>query len=180
MKLNNTLLLVFSISLLLYSLISDAKHQLKFYDPVIVKLKGTIKNLTFPGPPNYENINTGDDAEKCPYLILDQPIDVTTKQSLSENQKFSYADEKNIQLIQLAVGTDSVWPLMKDGKHVNVEGELYEAFTGHHHTRVLMYVKDAHKESSAPKHLLKNIRIQCEPDHGFCEIVLKKPSHENS
>lgn len=165
MKLIKILLIFAYISISLYTQICSAKTVRKYYGSVQEELIGTIYKLTFPGPPNYEDIKNGDRSETCPYLVIDYPIDVFTKQSVP-------IDFQHVQLIQLAIGEKSHWKLLKDGMRVKVKGELYEAHTGHHHTRVLMLVDDAQLEKSKPMFSIDKSRIICGSDNGFCEIHL--------
>jgi hypothetical protein len=49
------------------------------YEPDLVSLNGKIIRKTFPGPPNYENIKTGDQPETYWILILTTPLCVNAK-----------------------------------------------------------------------------------------------------
>lgn len=140
----------------------------KFYAPVQETLVGTVKKITFAGPPNYDDINEGDSPETCPYLILDNPVDFSTNVTNSSHM----VDEKHIQLIQLALNKQSHWMFIKDGARLKVKGTLYEAHTAHHHTRVLMMVDEVYSEKSKSSIALSQVKIQCGADHGFCEVIV--------
>lgn len=149
-----------SFLLLILSIIAaplcSAKNKIKYYEPELTELTGTIKNLTFPGPPNYENVNNGDLEETCPYLILDHPIDARNKSKKSDNNSNNEA-YNNVKVVQLSIMNDKLWKLMKDDAHVKVMGELFSMFTGHHHTRVLLGVKKASKLKKQKHAALKKI-----------------------
>jgi hypothetical protein len=119
-----------------------AKNQIVYYEPKIVTLTGMIKFKTFPGPPNYESIEAGDDAETCPYLFLDHTVDVVVPEDDANSED---EPEKNLKVMQIAVDEEtSNWSWSKNkyvGKHVRVTGTLYHSLTGHHHTRVLIDAK---------------------------------------
>lgn len=161
------LLLVVCLSMQMCS----AKNEIKYYEPVITELSGTVKMLTFPGRPNYEDIKKGDEPEKCPYLIFDHSVDVVTSKSVSVDSRLPFDNEQHVRLVQLAVGKKSLWKLMKDGMRVKVKGELFEAISGHHHTRVLMSVFEADRASSKSNLAFNKMRILCNPDR-FCEASL--------
>lgn len=128
------------VTLNLFASICSADNDMKYYKPALSELTGTIKMLTFPGRPNYENLNDGDVPEKCPYLILDYAIDVSDQHSRSSGETSSFEGERNIRIIQLAMNRHADWKLMKDGARVLVKGKLFDALTGHHRTRVLLDV----------------------------------------
>ena len=44
------------------------------YEPAVVTVQGKLVRKTFPGPPNYKDIRTGDEVETNWYLALDSPI----------------------------------------------------------------------------------------------------------
>lgn len=127
-----------------FTLMCSAKNEIKYYRHWPTELTGTVKNLTFPGPPNYEDINNGDMEERCPYLILDHPIDTRISPSISEYDTYS-EPYQNVKVVQLAIMNNKLWKLMKDGTRVKVRGDLFGHLSGHHHTRALMGVKEANK-----------------------------------
>ena len=47
-----------------------AGNAIVTYEPEIVELVGTLDLQTFPGPPNYDSIQKGDDIERHFYLKL--------------------------------------------------------------------------------------------------------------
>ncbi len=135
--------LFFCLTAMLLSPFSFADNQIVYYDPAQVKLKGVVEIQTFPGPPNYESIQKGDEMERGAYLRLYQPIDVNL--ILIATNEIN-EPEKNIKIIQIADINDVDWKkFLKKGKHIQITGTLFHRFTGHHHTRVLIDVKQIEK-----------------------------------
>ena len=103
------------------------------YEPERVTLKGKIISRTFFGPPGYGEDPKTDSKEQQYLVVLDNPIDVIGN---SDNQT-----ERSVKQITLVVHdfkANPVRPLL--GKKAIVEGTLFHAITGHHHTRVLVEV----------------------------------------
>jgi hypothetical protein len=112
------------------------------YESQTAVLTGTIKRHTFAGPPNYESIAKGDAPEVTWVLHLAKPICMTA-------DKDSEA-ERNVSDLQLVFEEgqkqyERYRPLV--GRKVNVTGTLFHALTGHHHTRVLLTVREINKQS---------------------------------
>jgi hypothetical protein len=106
------------------------------YEPSTVKLTGKISRKTFPGPPNYESIRRGDEAET--YWILHLASPVCTTASTDNDAESGVRD---IQLI-LAPKQYVLYRKFVIGRaRVEVTGKLLHAITGHHHTQVLLEVK---------------------------------------
>ena len=95
----------------------------------------SIEIQTFPGAPNYESIKEGDKIEKGWILKIDDPFDMVPT---SHDEDVEAAPEKNIKFVHLAIMNDKIWPELKQGKHVSVEGVIYHRENGHHHSRVLL------------------------------------------
>lgn len=127
----------------LFSLSAFAASPVFHYKPSSVELVGSLEFQTFPGPPNYESIASGDQAEHAPYLKLDQPMDVVARKGdLIDNP----VTEKNVKVIQLAINAedDALWSKFRSagqGAHIQVKGSLFHRFTGHHHARILLDVQ---------------------------------------
>jgi len=147
MKANNTIskiikniliILFLSVCLMPIFAFASSVSQVFHYEPEVVNLTGIIKIKTFPGAPNYESLEKGDDLESCPYLLLDRPIDVT-RSAADKNLQTDTTTEKNLKIIQIATSSDDNWNNKYIGRHVRVTGTLYHRLTGHHHTRVLIY-----------------------------------------
>ena len=102
------------------------------------QLAGTIHIQTFAGLPNYESIKKGDQPET--YWIL-----ATNKSYCGQGEDFintgKIITEENQKRFQLVLTPE----LYKQGKKllnkkVFVEGSLFFAHTGHHHTPLLVEV----------------------------------------
>jgi hypothetical protein len=106
------------------------------YQPTVVKLKGTLSVKTYYGPPNYgENPDT-DAKEELPILILNKPVNVRGNPDPKAGfDKQSVEDLREMQLVLTMPHKEFI------GKTVLVKGTLFHAFTGHHHTDVLMDVR---------------------------------------
>jgi hypothetical protein len=118
---------------------SSAGSQCLDYEPSIVELTGTIKRVVFPGRPNYESVKEGDEPEIYWVLYLDVAICVNGDPKSGFNTA-----ESEIKLLQLLIGNyDKYRHLL--GQKVTVKGMLTHSFTGHHHTPVMLGVKDIGK-----------------------------------
>ena len=112
-----------------------------------MELTGSLTTQTFPGPPGYESIKSGDEPERGFYLKLDSPIDLMP--NVSNHDVENAQSEKAVQIMQLAIDAedDKLWRRFRGigaGQHVKIAGTLFHRFTGHHHSRVLLDV--AHME----------------------------------
>lgn len=106
------------------------------YQPTVVELKGTLSIKTYYGPPNYgENPDT-DAKETLPVLILEKPLNVRGNPDPKAGfDRKSAEDVREIQLVLTMPHKEFI------GKALLVRGTLFHAFTGHHHTEVLMDVR---------------------------------------
>ena len=111
--------------------------------PHIVKLVGTIKNETFPGPPNYRDSKKGDEREDYWILKLAEPIDV------AKDPEFPAPNENSLQLnvrdLQLNLDVHNLgYQRYREflGKRVEVMGELSQGFTVHHKTAVMIWARE--------------------------------------
>jgi hypothetical protein len=112
------------------------------YEPSKVTLEGILKEVTYPGPPNYQSISAGDAAETQLVLTLANPICVAAP-----------ADPRYSGGIDTSVGAARQITLVPFKKmpalphlpaKVRVTGELFHAHTGHHHTELLLQLSDFH------------------------------------
>ena len=87
---------------------------------------GTLTKRTYPGRPNYESIENGDEAELVYVLRLLNKTCI-----MFEGHSSEYIDE--VQVINHRVDISGF--LSQD---VSLHGESFEAHTGHHHTRVIL------------------------------------------
>ena len=112
----------------------------EYFGPIKTTLIGTVETQTFPGPPNYESIASGDEIESCWYLKLQHPINVliASGQEHLGNDTETY----NIKVVQMATGySEHDKGLIKKKKPVKVTGTLFRRLTGHHHAKILIHVE---------------------------------------
>ena len=110
------------------------KNNCLQYEPVIVKLSGVIEQQAFPGRPNYESIKNGDEPETCWILKLKKSVCVVAANSNQLNET-----EYSVGRMQLVLQPEQYKEYNKlIGHKVIVIGTLFQSFTGHHHTKVLL------------------------------------------
>ncbi len=108
------------------------------YEPAVIEISGKLLTRTYPGPPNYESVRSGDRPETCWILHLTEPADVVAADADDLNES-----EPGVREVQLAFLSDKKYPsLLRPGRKVNITGRLFSAHTGHHHTKVLVEVID--------------------------------------
>jgi hypothetical protein len=101
-----------------------------------VRLEGVLVRKTFPGPPNYESVMTGDRPETSWLVRLARPAcvdeDPTDKEGLNERVD-------TLLMVQLVLDAEQYkaerWRL---GRQVAVSGLLFGRHTGHHRTPALL------------------------------------------
>lgn len=118
--------------LLFMTLIHPPAQTCVSYEPEVVKLTGTIRQHTFPGPPNYESVAKGDRAERVWVLHLAEPICVSASAD--------WEKEAGVSDLQLVLPDQKQYGKSVLGRRVVVNGTLFRAHTGHHHTKVLLTV----------------------------------------
>ena len=123
--------------------IAFAGNRQVHFEPESVELTGRLDLQTFPGPPNYESIASGDEIERHFYLALIQPVDVVVTEK--DIKSAVNADSFNaVKILQLVVIKDEHWARLREigeGGEVTIKGTLFQRFTGHHHSRVLLSVE---------------------------------------
>lgn len=121
-------------------LFSSAAEPIFHFSPSVSELEGFVETQTFPGPPNYESILSGDAIERGWYLRLLQPMTVISNDPKTD---LGWKTEKNVKIIQIAmIPTDpSDWKKLSNGKRIKITGKLFNRQTGHHHARVVMEVQ---------------------------------------
>jgi len=137
--------LLFVLIIYLNSLAAYAKSPIVHYSPETVRLEGVIELQTFPGRYNYESIAAGDEPEKGYYLKLSQSVDVVV--STNDLPADVSQTESNVKIMQLTwVEPQTLDQKIKDAiklkKRVRLTGDLFHSFNGHHHSRVLMSIKE--------------------------------------
>ena len=104
------------------------------YGGSLVTLSGTVKLQTFFGPPNYgENPDT-DSRETQAILLLTKPICVEANSAEDEE-----AEQNQLEVTLVPFKKQNLKNY--EGKKIVVQGTLYHAHTGHHHTPVLIEIK---------------------------------------
>jgi hypothetical protein len=98
-----------------------------------VSLSGKVILRIFFGPPNYGEDPGADSREEQAILLLRRPVCVDADQSDNDAAE---KDQKEVTLVP-PQGMDLRG---FEGKEVDVEGNLFHANTGHHHTPVLIQV----------------------------------------
>ena len=93
-----------------------------------VELVGEVKTETFPGRPNYESIEKGDEPETVWILTIKNPI------------CFNGIKEKQKRFHLFWLGTKKH---IKSAGRYKITGKTMESHTGHHHTPVLIEVEHA-------------------------------------
>lgn len=104
------------------------------YEPDSVRLVGTMRRHTFPGPPNYESIRNGDMVETGYYLHLDRPVCTVGKDEIN----VPLSGVRFVQLVLDSAGYARLRPLL--GRRVALRGTLFAEHTGHHHAPLLLVV----------------------------------------
>jgi len=115
---------------------TSAAAECLLYEPSEVTLAGVVRYRTYAGPPNYDSIASGDRPERAAILELDSPVCVRSKQ---QDDLGTNVPHDNIRLVQLVL-LPSISRPSPDSK-IAVTGSLSGAQTGHHRTRVLLYVR---------------------------------------
>ncbi len=123
------------------TLVVDAEGEYEIddclpYEPAIVELSGRVERQTFPGRPNYESIEDGDEPETHWILHLSAPA--CTRQGSGVDHE----PESGVTRMQLLLSPqeyDAYRPLL--GQRVVARGTLTHAITGHHHTPVMLQVR---------------------------------------
>jgi len=104
------------------------------YSGSSVTLTGKVKLQTFFGPPNYgENPDT-DSRETQAILLLAKPICVEANPT-----DYEEAEQNQLEVTLVPLNKENLKNY--EGKPIAVQGTLYHAHTGHHHTPVLIEIR---------------------------------------
>ena len=110
-----------------------------YFEPSISIIEGTLITRMYYGPPNYgENPDT--DTKQYPFILqLDNPIDVRAEEDDTYNSDVFEVTE--IQVVP--IGKEKTELLDNYiNKRVRIQGTLFEAIFGGHHTNVLIQVEE--------------------------------------
>lgn len=108
------------------------------FEPAEPLLTGRLVRRIFPGPPNYESVAKGDQAERVLVLVLDHPIDVKSAEEPQDEQR----NVREIQVMVASTDDPKVNAALEKlvisaaGRDVAVKAKLSVAMTGHQHTPV--------------------------------------------
>lgn len=142
MRISRRIIITFFVLILLLCGLAGTAQEKDWvsYQPAVVELKGTLRTRLYYGPPNYGENPKTDTKEALPILILSKPVNV--RGNPDPKAGFDRESAKDIRKIQLVLTLPHKELI---GKTVLVKGTLFHAFTGHHHTDVLMDVSDIKK-----------------------------------
>ena len=106
-----------------------------------VTLEGRISRETFPGPPNYESIDDGDQPETTWILTVTAPNCVVAE---SMDDGTPYEVTKSTTRFQLVLADAKEFEGYKSlvENRAVIGGQLFVGHTGHHHTKALISVKE--------------------------------------
>lgn len=124
------LLLIFSLVAPSIVLAASCLH----YSGDPVTLTGKVKLQTFFGPPGYGENPNSDSRETQAILLLEKPICV---ESNPKDYEETEQNQREVTLVPLGKENLKVY----EGKQIMVQGTLYHAFNGHHHTPVLIGIR---------------------------------------
>ncbi|MBI5918371.1 MAG: DUF4431 domain-containing protein [Nitrosomonadales bacterium] len=120
--------------LLFTAQLSWAAEPCLHYSGSPVTLTGKVKLQTFFGPPNYgENPDT-DSRETQAILLLAKPICMEANPA-----EYEEAEQNQLEVTLVPLKKENL--KSHEGKQIAVQGTLYHAHTGHHHTQVLIEIK---------------------------------------
>ena len=109
------------------------------YEPEVVTLEGVVFAKDFPGPPNYESTQNGDQRMRYWLLRLPKPICV------DQGDDDINIRVANVREVQLAFPDDVPYKkhlaLVNKRRRFKVVGSLFHQHTGHHVRRILINVQ---------------------------------------
>lgn len=94
-----------------------------------IRVVGVVSREVFPGRPNYESIANGDEPEHTWIL--------TVAKDKKKRFQLVVADRSGLKFATLRQCI---------GKEVEIEGLIWEAHTGHHHTPFLITVRSIQEQ----------------------------------
>ena len=108
------------------------------YEPAKAAIQGSMSLKPAYGPPGYGEDPKHDAREDYLAITLDTPI------CMKANSEPGTVAESEIKVVQLVFRGSGEFKHAKQwmGKRVSVAGGLFHGFAGHHHTAVLMKVKE--------------------------------------
>lgn len=125
-------------------LASAAQAACLKYEPVKIRLTGTIASRVDFGPPGYGEDPQHDSREGHLYLTLDRQVCVVAAPNDLDNET-----EHDVKVVQMVYYDRYPFRKAWFGKKVSVEGTLFHGHTGHHWTAVLIQATETHVLAAA-------------------------------
>ena len=120
------------------NILNRTKAEEYYFEPSISVIEGQLITRMYYGPPNYgENPDT--DSKQYPFILeLDKPINVIAE----EDDEFN-SDKLEVTEIQVVPMNKEQTQLLEQyiNKRVIIQGTLFEAIFGGHHTEVLIQLE---------------------------------------
>jgi hypothetical protein len=113
---------------------SSASMPCLHYGGGPVTLTGKVEFKIFYGPPNYGENPETDSRETQAILLLSEPICVHANPGNTEE-----SEQNQTEVTLVPYNNENLEDYME--KEIIVQGTLYHAHTGHHHTPVLMEIE---------------------------------------
>ncbi len=112
------------------------------YEPAVTQLSGTVQLERHYGPPNYGASPLSDAVLTVPVLVLDAPV---TVQGNPPDPRGGAALDgttyPNVARVQLTFATPGTNVSALAGRHVTVQGKLFEKVSAQNFTDVVMDVR---------------------------------------
>jgi Domain of unknown function (DUF4431) len=110
------------------------------YEPAKIIIQGSISLMPAYGPPGFGEDPKNDAREDYLALTLDAPVCMKA----SSEPHTDDISETEIKAMQLVFRNDEAFKQARQwiGSQISVTGSLFHGFTGHHHTTVLLKVKE--------------------------------------
>jgi Domain of unknown function (DUF4431) len=106
------------------------------FGPDTVQLTGVVRRTTYPGPPNFERVASGDEPESIFVLELEAPVCAAggRDQELGDSAR-------GVDLVQLLTDSAGYAELERGATEpTTLRGTLFPAHTAHHRTPILLDV----------------------------------------
>lgn len=135
--------LIFLISCTVYTSKTQQSNEKCFnYGPEKVQLEGQLYRKSFPGPPNYTDINKGDEEEIYWLIKATKSFCVNEGVDTWEGKLINQSEVQLVMNPELDFYKTKRYLL---GHTVSVQGTLFPQHTGHHKTDVLITVESLEK-----------------------------------
>lgn len=109
----------------------------------MVELSGMLRLEVFPGPPNYQSVESGDLAESTYILELPESLCLEDGLFLEPGTRFDRAQLYSTD--RLIAGTLSA----NVGRTIRVRGDGFGSITGHHHAPLVIEVGEVEVQGEA-------------------------------